>query len=81
MYYTYILQSESSGKIYTGQTNNLTDRINRHNANQNKYTKNKGPWKLSFVKEFNTRSEAVIFENKLKSIKNKDYLIRFIKNL
>ena len=80
MFYTYILQSESTNKLYIGQTNNLEARINRHNSNKNFTTKNKGPWKLIYSKEFESRSEAMIYEKKLKMIKNKDYLIREIKN-
>jgi len=74
MFYTYILQSESTNKLYIGQTNNLESRINKHNNNKNFTTKNKGPWKLIFSKEFDSRSEAMIFEKKLKMIKNKEYL-------
>ncbi|MBL4653349.1 MAG: GIY-YIG nuclease family protein [Flavobacteriales bacterium] len=35
----YVLESEVSRRLYTGQTNNLKDRLNRHNANRNKSTK------------------------------------------
>jgi putative endonuclease len=79
MYYTYILKSSATGKIYIGQTNNLEDRIKRHNSNQNKYTKNKGPWKLIFSKKFETRSEAIHLEIKLKSYKNTEFLLNKIK--
>ena len=75
MYSTYILISESTGKLYIGQTNNLNARISRHNSNKNFTTKNKGPWRLLFSKDFNTRSEAMMYEKKLKSIKRKEYLI------
>jgi putative endonuclease len=81
MYYTYIIKSISNGILYIGQTNNLSDRIKRHNTNQNKYTKNKGLWELIFYKEFNTRSEAVKLELKLKSIKNKTFLLEKLKSL
>ena len=69
-YFTYILLSESSGRFYIGQTNNLSERLKRHNGNQSKSTKNRGPWKLYFHTEFETRSEAVILEQYLKSLKN-----------
>jgi predicted GIY-YIG superfamily endonuclease len=39
MYFTYILESEFSGKIYIGPTNDLVSRIKRHNNNENLYTK------------------------------------------
>jgi|GEM_PF-3608382 len=35
MYYTYILISETTGKVYIGQTNNPEARIIRHNSNKN----------------------------------------------
>jgi putative endonuclease len=77
-FFTYILQSETSNKFYIGQTNNLEDRLFRHNSNQNLATKNKGPWKFIFTKEFETRSEAVALERKLKSFKNSIYLQKWI---
>jgi len=80
MYYTYILQSESSEKLYIGQTNHLESRVYRHNSNKNFTTKNKGPWKLIFHKEFESRREAMSFEKKLKSVKNKDYLLNKIRD-
>ncbi|MBN8583734.1 MAG: GIY-YIG nuclease family protein [Ignavibacteria bacterium] len=48
-FYTYILQSEISGKLYIGQTNDLEDRLIRHNSNQSLSTKNNGPASLHFV--------------------------------
>ena len=78
MYYTYIIKSTSSDAYYIGQTNNLQDRIDRHNQNRNKYTKGKGPWKLEYSKSFNSRAEAVRLEMKLKSFKNKQYLEKWI---
>ncbi|MGV8019187.1 MAG: GIY-YIG nuclease family protein [Ignavibacteria bacterium] len=75
MYYTYIIQSEATGKLYIGQTNNLQARINKHNSDRNISTKNKGPWVMLYHKEFQTRSEAMIFEKELKSYKNKNFII------
>ncbi len=79
MYYTYILFSETTGKLYIGQTNNLEVRIKRHNAGKNFSTKSGSPWELIFSKSFNTRSEAMKYEKYLKSIKNNIYLMNKIK--
>ena len=70
MYYTYIIESETTKKLYIGQTNDINDRLYRHNANQNLATKKKGPWKLLYFKEFQSRAEAVQLERKLKAWKN-----------
>lgn len=48
MFTTYIIESLKDGRLYIGQTNNIHDRILRHNSNRNKATKNKGPWRLIY---------------------------------
>jgi putative endonuclease len=77
-FYTYILKSSSSGKLYIGQTNNLSERLSLHNSNQVLSTKNKGPWELIFYEEFSNRSDAMKLETKLKKWKNRDRIIRWI---
>jgi len=78
LYFTYVLKSESSGRLYIGQTNNLEARINKHNSDRNFSTKNKGPWKLLFSKEFAARKDAMAFEKRLKSMKSRNYLLKKI---
>ena len=77
-FYTYILQSESSGSLYIGSTNNLDDRLSRHNNNLNTYTKGKGPWLLLYYSTFSTRSEAVQLERFLKRKKSKSRVLAWI---
>lgn len=73
MYNTYILENVY-GKLYIGQTNNLENREFRHNSNMVPATKNKGPWKLIYNKEFFTRQDAVNYERYLKSLKSSKYI-------
>jgi putative endonuclease len=80
MYYTYILKSEISDRLYIGHTENIERRLYEHNSNQTKSIKNRGPWNLFYKKEFQTRGEAIKFELKLKSIKNKKYLLDNLNN-
>jgi putative endonuclease len=75
--YTYVLKNQK-GSLYIGQTNNLQERIERHNKNRVVSTKRKGPWKIVWQKAFNTKGEAMKFENYLKSLKNKKYLEKII---
>jgi len=70
MFYVYVLESESSGKLYIGQTNDPDKRLSDHNRGASPYTSAKGPWKRIFLKAFPTRSESLAFEKKLKSWKN-----------
>ena len=70
MYSLYILQSQTSGKLYIGQTNNLDDRFKRHQENRNKATKGRGSWILIYHQSFHSRAEAVQLEIKLKAWKS-----------
>ncbi|MBS1514686.1 MAG: GIY-YIG nuclease family protein [Bacteroidetes bacterium] len=63
--------------MYIGHTENLDRRLEEHNSLNRKssYTNKRGPWKLIFKKEFETKSEASKFEAYLKSLKNKKYIL------
>jgi len=82
MYYTYILKSSSTGKIYIGHTDNLENRLKEHNLKGKPfYTSKKGPWKIIWSKEFPDRGGAMSFENYLKRLKNKkEYISELLKN-
>jgi putative endonuclease len=74
MFFTYIIESDKSGMWYYGHSENVGRRVIEHNSGNNKSTKNKGPWKLIFVKEFESKIAANRFELLLKSHKNKEYV-------
>ena len=65
-FFVYILLCDD-GSFYTGYTKNLNHRIKMHtNGKGAKYTKSHKPKKVVFVELFNTRSEALIRERKIK---------------
>jgi len=79
MYYVYVLLSESTDKIYIGQTNNTVIREKRHNnelpSKSRSYThKNKGPWRIVYTEKFATRKEAMRREKELKSSRGRAYI-------
>ena len=78
MYWVYIIESGRNGRYYYGQTDNLEDRIERHNKGRNLSTKAYIPWKLKWCKDFETRSEAVKMEKRLKAIKKREGIERFV---
>jgi putative endonuclease len=61
-------------KFYTGHTNDLQNRIIRHNSGYEKFTKIGAPWDLIWKMEFSTRSEAVLLESKIKNRGAKRFL-------
>ena len=77
-FYTYILQSLKSGRLYIGQTDDLERRLNDHNSGKTKSTKNKGPWIILYYVKHESRSEAVRLELQLKKWKNKQRILRWI---
>jgi putative endonuclease len=66
-----VLISESTGRRYVGQTEDLDRRICEHNSkihNPRKFTfRNSGPWRLLHKEEFATRAAAMAREKWLKS--------------
>ncbi|MCE3279582.1 MAG: excinuclease subunit [Bacteroidetes bacterium] len=76
MFIVYIIYSRSLEKYYTGQTNNIQDRLLRHNSGQGKYSKNGMPWEMVWTSQVATRSEAMKLENQIKKQGAKRYLER-----
>lgn len=66
MWYVYILKC-SNNSHYTGCTNNLEDRLKRHNKGEVHYTKDKLPVKLVTYIAFSDKNKAYNFEKYLKS--------------
>ena len=59
MFHVYVLQSEKTGRRYTGSCEDLDDRLRRHNAGESKATRHGIPWRLVHTESFQTRAEAV----------------------
>jgi len=66
MFFVSILYSNTKEKFYIGQTNDIDDRIKRHNNGQSLSTKNGIPWKVIYTIVLSSRSEAVTLETKIK---------------
>ena len=65
-FYVYILVSEKDGSLYTGQTNDLNDRLARHNSGKVASTRGRGPFRLGYYEKYDTRAEAMWREWELK---------------
>jgi putative endonuclease len=75
-YTVYVLRSQSTGKLYTGQTEDITRRLNEHQTGTGpvRYTKGHGPWELIYSEEYENRSEAMKREKYLKTGVGRDFL-------
>jgi len=78
VFFVYVIKSDSTDKIYIGQTSDLEKILKQHNDPDNdfsKYTKqNKGPWRLVYKEEFPTRKEALNRGKYLKSSRGRSYI-------
>lgn len=66
-YFVYILYSQSCDNFYTGQTQDLDNRLIEHNLGETKSIKSCTPWSLIWKTEVFTRSEGMLLEKKIKA--------------
>ena len=67
MKYVYILQSVDSAHFYTGITDDLRDRLAKHNAGEMPHTSKYKAWRVKTYIAFTDRTQAFNFERYLKS--------------
>lgn len=66
-HFVYIVRC-SDNSLYTGYTNNIEERINKHNAGKGaKYTKIRRPVVLVYQEMYETKSEALRREYEIKT--------------
>jgi putative endonuclease len=65
-YYVYIIESLQDGTFYKGYSEDPLKRLQQHNQGESKYTSGKMPWKLVYVEECASKTEALIRERNLK---------------
>jgi putative endonuclease len=72
-WYVYIIESKIDGIFYKGESATPLKRLNAHNLGLNVSTRSRIPWKLVYLKEFETRTVALKEEKRIKRC-NKEYL-------
>ena len=67
-YYVYILQC-GDGTLYTGYTNDLEKRIEKHESGKGaKYTRGRGPFRLVYTEQFSSKQIAMKREYEIKKL-------------
>ncbi len=74
MFYTYIIYSKTLDKYYIGSTENIEDRLVRHNRGSSKYTSKAKDWILVYSEKFDTKSAAIKREYEIKRQKSRKYI-------
>ena len=80
MYYIYILQSIKDKRTYTGYTNNLEERLKKHDSGQVISTRYRRPLKLLLSEKYTTAKEAKKRESWWKSGAGRRKLKEFFDN-
>ena len=81
-YKTYILFSPSKNRFYIGSTSDeLSQRIRRHNTNHKGFTGNNADWILMYYEQFSTKKEALDRERQIKAWKSKVKILALINKL
>ena len=78
VYYVYLIKTLKGylNKSYVGYTNNLVNRIAKHNNNLGAKSTKGYKWEIVFKKKFYSKSKALTFEYNLK--KNRKERLRLI---
>jgi putative endonuclease len=67
VFYVYILFSVRTRQYYVGSTKEVKNRLYQHNAGKSVSARSGIPWGLVHVECFQTRSEAIHHEQKIKA--------------
>jgi len=79
VHWVYILQGEKTGRHYIGSTEDVEERVRRHNRGANRSTKSGVPWVLVYKEEFSTKKDAYRKEMKIKSYKGGEAFKKLLK--
>ncbi|MBI1974551.1 MAG: GIY-YIG nuclease family protein [Candidatus Zambryskibacteria bacterium] len=74
MYYTYVLKSEIDSKLYIGWTDNLRNRLAKHNNGQVPATASRKPLKLLYYEACMNKNHAIAREKYFKTGYGRSFL-------
>ncbi len=70
MFYTYIIKSKKDNNLYIGSTNNLRERLTKHNKGLVPSTKNRRPFEIVYYEAYKSGDDARGREVNLKLRRN-----------
>jgi putative endonuclease len=77
-YFIYIIYSTQLDRYYVGHTNNLEERVRKHNTNHKGYTGVVGDWQVVYSEIYQTKSAAYKREREVKKWKKRNQIERLI---
>ena len=72
VFYVYLIKTIKGfkNKSYVGYTNNIKNRLIKHNSNKGAKATKGYKWEIVFVRKFESKIKALSFEYKLKKDRN-----------
>ena len=72
LFYVYLIKTIKGfkNKSYVGYTNNIKNRLIKHNSNKGAKATKGYKWEIVFVKKFKSKIKALSYEYKLKKNRN-----------
>src|SRR5690606_23712460 len=71
MYTVYIIYSPSLDRYYIGFTQDITDRLRRHNSKSKGFTSRANDWSIVHIETFSQKIDAMKREKEIKGSKSK----------
>ena len=77
VYYVYLIKTLDGylKKSYVGYTNNIQNRLNKHNSSLGAKSTKGYKWEIVYKKRFYSRNKALSFEYKLKKDRNERLIL------
>ena len=80
-HFVYILQSLKDQKYYIGETHDVKARMEFHNSGKQRSTKNRIPFIIIIIEQFDTRINAIKREKQIKSWKGGEAFKKLISGM
>ncbi len=77
-YYFYLLYSKQLNRYYIGHTNNLEERVRKHNTKHKGYTGIVNDWQVVYSEIYYAKSDAYRREREVKARKSRSQIEKLI---
>ena len=77
-YFLYIIHSVIKDQYYVGHTNDIEERIRKHNSKHKGFTGKENDWRLVYSESYPTKETAYAREREIKKWKSRTMLERLI---
>ena len=77
-YYVYVIQSLKDNRYYIGSSSDVEKRLEYHNSGRQRSTRHRTPFRLVYHEAFESKHDALLRENYIKSLKGGEAFKRLI---